>query len=100
MSSQDTTSMAMSEEEDAKVLQHEIDKEQADIAALQKDINSKSQVISGLQAKEQQHMHDAQRLRQQAMDEQKREQEEQAREQQEGGDDLMKKAVKESTGGF
>ena len=82
MSSQDTLNSAQSEEENARILQTEIDKEQADIQALQKDINQKSDVITGLQQRMQAHLSSAQNLREKAVGEQKIEQEEQLREQQ------------------
>ncbi len=95
MSSQDTLNSAQSEEENARILQTEIDKEQADIQALQKDINQKSDVISGLQQKLQAHLSSAQNLREKAVEEQKIEQEEQLREQQKANEQGIAGAAKQ-----
>ncbi len=95
MSSQDTLAYAQSEDEKASELQHEIAKEQAGIEALQKDINNKSEVIRGLQVKQQEHTKEAQRLHQQATAEQKHEQEEQLRQRQ-NDKSFMEKAVREA----
>lgn len=95
MTSQDTLNNAQSEEEKAKVIQAEIDKEQSDIIALQKDINQKNAVISGLQPKLQEHLKNAQNLRQKAVQEQKEEQEEQIRQEEIGRDNLKRQAAKE-----
>ena len=95
MSSQDTLNSAQSEEENARILQTEIDKEQADIQALQKDINQKSDVITGLQQRMQAHLSSAQNLREKAVGEQKIEQEEQLREQQKANEQGVVGAAKQ-----
>lgn len=112
MSSDDTLHYAQSEEESAKAVQHEIEKERADIAALQKDMNSKtdpadinalekdinsrSDIASSLQQKYEQHVKDGQRLRQEYMQERQQEQEEQLRQQQEGKKSIMKEGAKDA----
>ena len=107
MSSQDTLKYAESEEQSAKNLQSQIDSLlaknaalQKDMggdndAALQKDIDSNNDLIAGYQQKVQQHTNDAQRLRQQAVEEQKQEQEELLHEQEKGKDSLAKNAAQE-----
>jgi len=96
MSSQDTLKYAEDEEARASDIQNQIQREQADINALQKDINSKADVITGLQSNYQQHMNDAQRLREKAIQEQRQEQEEQMREQRDREESFKEKVAKES----
>lgn len=97
MSSQDTMNYAGDEEERAKAFQKEIERYQADVRALQNDIDEKNRLISDLREKEQQHLRDAQRLRMQASEEQRHEEQERLRHEQEGSkESLMKKAAKES----
>jgi plasmid maintenance system antidote protein VapI len=84
MSSQDTLNSAIDEEERAKALQREIEKEKARINILQRQLESTTQdmvarlqsnidestsIIASLQQKYDMHMKDAERLRQQAADE-------------------------------
>jgi hypothetical protein len=103
---------AQNEENKAKVLQNEIQKEQASVSSLQhdmsnedepdkieslqKDIDSKNQIISSLQQKYEEHMKAADRLRQQASGERQSEQQEQLRHEKENQDSLMKKGAKEA----
>lgn len=100
MASQDTLKYAQSEEEKAKSLQREIEKEQMRIKALQgnpdtqDDIAAKEQIIASYQEKQRQHMEQAQRLRQKAEQEEQEELREQK--QRKDGDSLMKKGVKEA----
>jgi peptidoglycan hydrolase CwlO-like protein len=65
------------------------------VDGMQKDINSKMDIIADLQQKLQEHMKNAQDLRQKAMDEQQAEQDELMREQRENQDSLMKRGAKE-----
>ena len=100
MASQDTINYAQDEEEKARIIQHEIEKDQSDVADLQKDINAKNQIIASQQQKMQQHMKDAQRLREQAEQEMRHEQDELMREQQKGRDSLAQKTAKGMARGF
>lgn len=103
MSSTDTMRYAESEEDSAKAIQQEIDRQLVKISELQKDIKNniasqgdvdrEQQILNGLQQKHHEHTADAQRLRQKAADEQKQEQQEELRKQQ-SGDGLGKKVAK------
>ena len=103
MSSQDTMAYAQTEAENAKIIRQQIEKNQADITAMQhdskasemqSDIQTKFQVNEGLERKYQEHMSNYERLQQEALSLQKREQEERLQEQQKNQDGI-KKTVKE-----
>ena len=96
MASQDTLHYAESEEESARVLQHEIEGKQAAVESLQRDINEKMQLVEDLQRKQRVHTDAAGRLRQQAAQEQKNEQDELARQQANDKDSLLKRSAKEA----
>ncbi len=98
MSSQDTMGYAEQEEESAKVFRQDIDKYRSEIQALQSSIDEKNRLIADLEMKERQHLNDAQRLREQAADEQRQEEQDRIRHEQEASKEgLAKRAAKNVT---
>lgn len=89
MSSQDTLAMAQAEEEKARVIQSQMNGNQADMDALQKSIQEKAAVNSGLDERFQEATKNAQNLRQKYLEEQQHEQQEQLKEQEKANEQTL-----------
>lgn len=83
---------AAAEEEIARTLQGEIDKNQSEISNMQKSMREKSDVVTSLQEKQRRAGDQAGRLRQQGMEKQQSEQEELIAQQQQDRNGLLKAA--------